>query len=244
MLAALPPRTSAVDVCEGTLRRQILGGDLPAGTRLPPERDLAASLGASRVTVRSALARLAKTNLLSVRQGSGYVVRDFHRDGGPDLLPGVIELARGRDVVGIAADLLLVRRKLAAAVLERLMEHATPRALAHVDAAIDDLARLAERGASTEEVAEGDVEIVARLLLATKSPVLQLCLNPILTILRGMPALRDAMFASPFENVAGWRALVSWATAREIGAVSLAVQELERRDSATLARLARKGASR
>src|SRR5579859_575708 len=114
----LPPRPSAIDAVTDALRRRILAGEIAAGERLPPERELAALLGASRVTLRSALDRLAEANLLSVRQGSGYVVRDFRRVAGPDLLPSLLELSRGRDA--LAADLLLVRRHLALAVLERL----------------------------------------------------------------------------------------------------------------------------
>ncbi|HEX8951995.1 MAG TPA: GntR family transcriptional regulator, partial [Polyangia bacterium] len=52
MFAPLPPRLSAVDACADALRRRVLDGELAVGARLPPERELAASLGASRVTLR------------------------------------------------------------------------------------------------------------------------------------------------------------------------------------------------
>ena len=82
----LPPRSSAVDACADALRRAIVGGDLAVGARLPPERTLAGQFGINRVTVRSALARLARERLLTVRQGSGYVVQDYRRHAGPDLI--------------------------------------------------------------------------------------------------------------------------------------------------------------
>src|SRR6476659_66024 len=41
------------------------------GARLPVERDLAASLGAGRMTVRAALARLVERGLLETRRGRG-----------------------------------------------------------------------------------------------------------------------------------------------------------------------------
>lgn len=49
-------------------------GRLAPGQRLPPERDLAASFGVSRATVRSAVQRLALLGYLDVRQGDGTVV--------------------------------------------------------------------------------------------------------------------------------------------------------------------------
>jgi GntR family transcriptional regulator len=42
----------------------IAAGTLPPGTRLPPERELAASLGVSRMTVRQALGELERDGLL------------------------------------------------------------------------------------------------------------------------------------------------------------------------------------
>jgi GntR family transcriptional repressor for pyruvate dehydrogenase complex len=51
------------------LRGLILGGDLPAGTKLPTEQTLAADFGVSRATVREALTGLATENLLRTVKG-------------------------------------------------------------------------------------------------------------------------------------------------------------------------------
>lgn len=50
-------------------------GDLPPGTRLPPERQLAAQLGVHRSTVTVAYDELAADGLVERRQGSGTIVR-------------------------------------------------------------------------------------------------------------------------------------------------------------------------
>jgi len=50
-------------------------GDLPPGTRLPPERQLAATLGVHRSTVTVAYDELAADGLVERRQGSGTIVR-------------------------------------------------------------------------------------------------------------------------------------------------------------------------
>ncbi len=57
------------------LIREIAAGHLAEGTRLPPERDMAATLGTSVGTLRKALADLADKGLLDRIQGSGNYVR-------------------------------------------------------------------------------------------------------------------------------------------------------------------------
>src|SRR5262249_50881236 len=118
-LARLAPRPSATAAAEHAIRRAIVAGTLAAGERLPPERELAATPGMSRLTLRAALATLSAAGLLAVRHGSGYVVRDIRDTGGADLLPDLVELAVERRALGdTAADLLRLRRHLATAVLE------------------------------------------------------------------------------------------------------------------------------
>lgn len=51
--------------------RAIELGDLPAGTRLPAERELSAALGLSRTTIVAAYERLRTAGLVRSRQGSG-----------------------------------------------------------------------------------------------------------------------------------------------------------------------------
>ena len=60
------------------IREQILAGEVEPGEQLPSERDLAATLGVSRPTVREALIALEVAGLVEVRVGVGAFVR------GPD----------------------------------------------------------------------------------------------------------------------------------------------------------------
>jgi GntR family transcriptional regulator, transcriptional repressor for pyruvate dehydrogenase complex len=68
---------SASEIMADALRRLIVSGALPAGHRLPPERELAVALGASRLTVRRALHELEAEGLIEIRRGrtGGAVVR-------------------------------------------------------------------------------------------------------------------------------------------------------------------------
>jgi GntR family transcriptional regulator len=59
---------------EDQLAVRIESGELPAGERLPPERELADGLGVSRMTVRQALSSLAGRGLLERGVGRGTFV--------------------------------------------------------------------------------------------------------------------------------------------------------------------------
>jgi hypothetical protein len=57
------------------LQHRIARGVVPPGARLKSERDLCAELGCNRATLRRAVSRLAADGWISVRHGSGMVVR-------------------------------------------------------------------------------------------------------------------------------------------------------------------------
>jgi DNA-binding FadR family transcriptional regulator len=244
-------RESAVDACARALRRSILLKEIAPDEQLPPERDLAVQLGVNRVTVRSALARLKAEGLLSVRQGSGHRVRDFHDAAGPDLIGKLAVLAAergGRDLARIAEDLLLVRRHLARAAFERLALTIDATHRGAIGAAIDELERLVEQRASSVQLAEADMAIVSCLLRATESAVLQLCMNPIADVLGSMSELRDVLYRNPESNVAGYRMLRTWleiepAEAR-YPAIDALVRVLEERDRASIELLRRRSSRR
>jgi GntR family transcriptional regulator len=61
---------------EDQLAALVAAGRLRAGDRLPPERDLAASLGVSRMTLRQALASLAARGILERGVGRGTFVAE------------------------------------------------------------------------------------------------------------------------------------------------------------------------
>lgn len=233
--APIQPREPAHQACEHALRRAILRGELAIGERLPPERELAAQLGVSRLTLRAALATLEAAGLVSVRHGSGYLVRDFVRDGGPDLLAGVTELAGERgDLPPVAADLLRVRRHLAHAALERLVEHPpTAAAVRAVTSAIDAMAAVAP--ADLPAIARADLAVLSAVIDATRSAVLRLCLNPITAVVRSNATLCAAIYRDPPSNVAGWRLLAAWLAHPRAADLPRILDVLAARDAATVA---------
>ena len=204
-------RRSAVDACADALRAAILGGRLAPGSRLPPERALAEQLGVNRVTLRSALGRLAAEHLLAARQGSGHVVLDFRELGGPELCGWLFAAAAGGEAVAeLAEDILMVRRALARVVVTRLLQVARAD-LEGARAAIARFVALAATDRVREEaLAAADLMVVRALLDATGRPALQLFWNPVLAVLSQTPRLRRAMYADPASNARGWQALDAW----------------------------------
>lgn len=104
MFQSVNPRSRADEV-ERQLSAAILGGALAAGQTLPAERELAETLGVNRGAVREAIQRLAAAGLVQSRQGQGTRVLDFQREGGLDLLPGLLiqaERVHGPALRGLA----------------------------------------------------------------------------------------------------------------------------------------------
>ncbi|WP_415855120.1 phosphonate metabolism transcriptional regulator PhnF [Sinomonas sp. G460-2] len=88
------------------LRREIVDGASPPGTRLPSENELAERFGVHRNTVRQAIAALTSEQLVVSRRGSGTFVADHtvlvHRIGTRTRLSD--SLARGGTASGRLLD--------------------------------------------------------------------------------------------------------------------------------------------
>lgn len=63
-------RRTLAEAIAAHIKQQILSQNLPPGTRLPSERELCQTFGASRVTVREAIKRLEGEGLVVLRPGS------------------------------------------------------------------------------------------------------------------------------------------------------------------------------
>jgi GntR family transcriptional regulator, uxu operon transcriptional repressor len=83
------------------LAQLIAQGEFPAGTRLPAERELAASFGVSRASVREAIISLEMSGLVEVRVGTGIFVTQPGAASGPrgDAGPGPFELLAARKLL-------------------------------------------------------------------------------------------------------------------------------------------------
>ena len=73
----------------------ILSGRFKAGERLPPERELAESLGASRPVVHAALGELAARGLVRIESRRGVFVADWRREGSVEMLLSLMSYGGG-----------------------------------------------------------------------------------------------------------------------------------------------------
>jgi len=115
------------------IRNMIRSGELPPGTRLPPEQQLAAQMGLSRSGVREAVKALETARVLDVRRGDGTYVTSL----APRLL---------LEGLGFAVELLREDSVLEVMEVRRLLEPAATgmAAVRMSDAALDELGGILE----------------------------------------------------------------------------------------------------
>jgi len=102
------------------ISNRILAGELPPGSRMPPERELAATLKVSRPTVREAIHVLEALGLLEVRHGDGTYVSKNPSAFPPRMLKQMLE---SDDM--LLLDMLEVRKEFEVRNAELAAEHAT-----------------------------------------------------------------------------------------------------------------------
>ena len=160
------------------MRKDIIRGDYPIGSRLPAERDLAQKYEANRFAIREALAMLVQSGFAVTHPQSGTYVRDFNREGSVDTLVQVLRVKKTID-----------RRTLESLLKFRFVtetEAAYEAALRATPADIDVLEANLERKKShldnAKALAEGDYEfhrmiitlsgdIISRLIFQSFKPV-------------------------------------------------------------------------
>jgi Transcriptional regulators len=116
----------------------ILSGRFGPGERLPPERELAESLGASRPVVHAAISELAKRGLVRIEARRGSFVSDWRREGSPEMLLSLINYGGG-EISSSLFDSLLELRLLFETETARLA------ALRRRAAQLEDLERVVAR---------------------------------------------------------------------------------------------------
>ena len=203
------------------LRRMILSGEYPPGSKLPPERELAKTLGVNRASLRESLKKLEHLGLVRIRQGDGTRVRNFMETGGIELVQHLLPLASGRPE--FIRDLLEFRRVFG-------------REIARLGAArvglpggaqtVAKLRVLVERGIATtsaDELFEIDFDFYVVLAQLTSNQVMVLLINTVRDAVKPYYSLL-ANLAGPQEQVrAHQRELLHAVTAGDaVGAARIA----------------------
>lgn len=220
----------AVDITTDQLRNELLNGTWAAGDRLPPERELAETLGINRQTLRTAIGRLQAEGLLVPRQGSGVVVQDWRSTAGIGLLPHLV--AAGRfDLLG---PFLAVRRAVAAECLAQACVLAT-------DSEIHALDTLAQRLAvetDLEVLALGNLEFARVVLRLARNLPAELMFNTVAAVYACHPKLRQILLSNPDAVRASFPAIVQWLRMRQPEAARHAVNAvLQAMDDETMSQM-------
>ncbi|GIF05040.1 FadR/GntR family transcriptional regulator [Actinoplanes siamensis] len=147
------------------IRSMIQSGELPPGSRLPPEPQLAAQMGLSRSGVREAVKALESARVLDVRRGDGTYVTSL----APRLL---------LEGLGLAVELLQDDTLLEVMEVRRMLEPVATSvaALRMSDDSLDELRRLLDdmRAAADdhEKLIQVDTEFHRTVITATGNETL------------------------------------------------------------------------
>jgi GntR family transcriptional repressor for pyruvate dehydrogenase complex len=153
-----------------TLRNMIQSGELPPGSRLPAENQLATQMGLSRSGVREAVKVLEAARVLEVRRGDGTFVTSLN----PKLL---------LEGVGFAVELLQGDTLLEVMEVRRLLEPAATglASLRITDGQLDDLEGLLQQmrdaANDAEQLMQADVAFHRVVIASTGNETLMSLLD-------------------------------------------------------------------
>lgn len=146
------------------LEQQILSGSLPAGSKLPSERQLTERFGVSRPIVREALRMLAERSLVEIRPGRGTYVRGMRSTDAAGVLDSLYRRSQATP-----RDLVEARTMLECTAAELAAERATADDLRRIDAA---LARF-DQASTVVERARYDLVFHLAIAQAAHNPVVE-----------------------------------------------------------------------
>jgi DNA-binding FadR family transcriptional regulator len=128
------------------LLAQVRSGGYEPGTRMPSERELMASLGVGRSTIREALNGLALLGVIEVRHGQGAFVLQPDQATSPGALTS--SLAKG-----VTRDLLEARVSIEVTIAELAARRRTAADIREIEAVLEQHAALLERDEPAAEAA-------------------------------------------------------------------------------------------
>ncbi len=158
------------------LMKYILQGGVRPGDKLPAERTLSAQLNVTRATLREALKKLEQLKLITIHQGKGIIVQDFHKAS--------IDLIFSLMVIDGEIDLnilenIMEARKLFGSHVARL---AARRAEEKDKSKMRALMKKMEKTSDPKALQQLDMEFFHLLAEASKNMVFILLMNTIKTI--------------------------------------------------------------
>jgi GntR family transcriptional regulator, transcriptional repressor for pyruvate dehydrogenase complex len=136
------------------LRDRLLSGQIPAGSALPAERDLALQFGVNRHAIREALKRLDQARLIEIAHGGRTVALDWRRTAGLDLVVSLPGTANVLTVDGAQRDTMEMRACIGSDAARLCALRAAPQVL---DSIVDAAEECAAHGPDLDALAEADI---------------------------------------------------------------------------------------
>lgn len=171
-------RVPVHDQVRDHLQDMIRGGRFSPGTALPPERELAATLGVSRHSLRQALSSLEAVGMIETRHGSGVFLTERPSDAAVIRVSDML-FEGNRSLTDVVEARLGIEPFIASTAAERRTER--------------DLASL--HRAMHAHTADGETEDVfgfhEELVRMTKNPVLSGIMRSLTTGPRGITRLNE-----------------------------------------------------
>lgn len=157
------------ELAESRLVDAILDGTFPVNSSLPPERELAESLGVTRPTLREALQRLSRDGWIEIHHGRATRVKDYWHEGNLLILTAI---AQHRDKVpqDFVANLLQIRLLIAPTYARMAMQNSLNEVI-HLLESLQDVEDTAE------EFTRRDLDLHRQLTILSGNPVFTLILN-------------------------------------------------------------------
>lgn len=151
-------------------------GDIEPGTRLPPERQLATTLGVGRSAVREALAALEILGIVHVRPGSGTYLRGSASELLPQTLSWglMLDEPKTRELIDVRGALEIYAARLAATRM-------SDEELASLGARVEEMRASVD---TLERFVEADLQFHLELARSTDNSVLLDLLQSIRSLLR------------------------------------------------------------
>jgi GntR family transcriptional regulator, transcriptional repressor for pyruvate dehydrogenase complex len=167
-------RTSTVSSVARRLLDELGSGNFAPGTRLPAERELAATLQVSRSTLREAMAALDILGIIEVRPGSG----SYLKANSAELLPQALKWGLMLGQPG-AQDLIEVREHLEILAATLAASRATDDDVERLQRFVDGM-QVAE---SVEEFVDADVAFHLEMATIARNAVLSDILHSVRSLL-------------------------------------------------------------
>ncbi len=214
-------RQRVADEIVEQLRALILTGQYRAGAKLPPERELAKTLGVNRASLREALKKLEHLGLVRIRQGDGTRVENFMETAGLELVNHLVPLARSA-YPDIIRDALEFRRLVAREVARLAAARVEPDDLARLEEIAD---RAAAPGLDPADVFAHDVDFYMALTAIARNRVIGLLVNTVREAIKAYTGILMHVIIDPAFVCAHHRRILAALVARDAEAAVAAVDD-------------------